>query len=55
MIAWRGVVNANDHPELMEALQADFKYLGNGIIFDIGNDCMNLIYMLHGNLINWLW
>lgn len=55
MIAWRGVVDGNSHPKLLQQLQADFRHLGNAIIFDIGNNCMNLIYLLPGNLINWLW
>lgn len=55
MIAWRGVVDGNAHPELLKELQADFTTLGKGIIFDIADRCMNLIYMIPGNRINWLW
>lgn len=55
MIAWRGVADGNAHPELLAELKADFKTLGNGIIFDIADRCMNLIYMIPGNRINWLW
>ncbi len=56
MIAWRGVVDGNKHPALLEALSADFLTLDKGIIFDISSDCcMNLIYLLPGNRINWLW
>lgn len=55
MVAWRGVVDGNAHPELLQELKADFTTLGNGIIFDIAERCMNLIYMIPGNKINWLW
>ena len=55
MVAWRGVVHGNTHPELLAELKADFTALGNGIIFDIADRCMNLIYMIPGNRINWLW
>lgn len=55
MVAWRGVVDGNTHPELLAELKADLTTLGNGIIFDIANRCMNLIYMIPGNRINWLW
>ncbi|KAK9808380.1 hypothetical protein WJX73_008898 [Symbiochloris irregularis] len=55
MIAWRGVVDASTQPQLLQKLQEDFHHLGNAIIFDIGMDCMNLIYMLPGALINYLW
>ena len=55
MVAWRGVADGNAHPELLEELKADFTTLGNGIIFDIADRCMNLIYMIPGNRINWLW
>lgn len=55
MVAWRGVCDGNAHPELLAELKADFKTLGNGIIFDIADRCMNLIYMIPGNRINWLW
>ena len=55
MIAWRGVVDGNAHPDLLKELQADFTTLGSGIIFDIADRCMNLIYMIPGNRINWLW
>lgn len=55
MVAWRGVVDGDAHPELLQELKADFTTLGNGIIFDIADRCMNLIYMIPGNKINWLW
>jgi len=55
MVAWRGVCDGNAHPELLAELKADFETLGNGIIFDIADRCMNLIYMIPGNRINWLW
>lgn len=55
MVAWRGVCDGNAHPELLAELKGDFETLGNGIIFDIADRCMNLIYMIPGNRINWLW
>ena len=56
MIAWRGVVDGSSHPELLQALIEDYEHLDRGIIFDISSDCcMNLIYLLPGNRINWLW
>ena len=55
MVAWRGVLDGNMHPELLAELKADFTTLDNGIIFDIADRCMNLIYMIPGNRINWLW
>ena len=56
MIAWRGVVKGDEHPELLQQLKADFGNLDRGIIFDLSpSKCMNLIYLLPGNRINWLW
>ena len=56
MIAWRGVVNGNEHPDLLQALMTDFTNLEHAITFDISSDCcMNLIYLLPGTRINWLW
>ena len=55
MVAWRGVADGNAHPELLKELKEDFTTLGNGIKFDITDRCMNLIYMIPGNRINWLW
>ena len=39
MIAWRGVVEGDRHPELMRALHADFTNLHQGLIFDISSAC----------------
>ncbi len=56
MIAWRGVVKGDEHPELVKRLQADYKNLEQGAIFDLSTSGgMNLIYMLPGNRVNWLW
>lgn len=56
MTAWRGVVLGHQQPELLRKLQADFCNLEKGIIFDYSTlGGMNLIYMLPGNRINWLW
>ncbi len=56
MTAWRGVTSGDSHPELLQELQADFRHLDRGITFDYSNQGgMNLIYMLPGNRINWLW
>lgn len=56
MIAWRGVVDGHQHPEILKALMEDFTNLDCAIIFDISSNCsMNLIYLLPGNRINWLW
>ena len=56
MIAWRGVVEGDSHPQLLEALHADYTNLHRGLIFDISPACcMTVLYMLPGNRINWLW
>ena len=56
MIAWRGVVDGHRHPEILQALMEDYTNLDHAIIFDICSKCsMNLIYLLPGNRINWLW
>ena len=46
----------DEHPELVERLHKDFPNLHKGIIFDLSTQGgMNLIYMLPGNRVNWLW
>ena len=56
MIAWRGVLQGDEYPELLQRLHADLPHLHNGIIFDLSTlGGMNLIYMLPGNRVNWLW
>ena len=50
------MVPGDQHPELLKKLQDDFQNLERGIIFDYSSlGGMNLIYMLPGNRINWLW
>ena len=55
MIAWRGVVEMDQHPELLQRLAADYRSLTRGVTFDIADRCMALVEMIPGNRINWLW
>ena len=55
MIAWRGVVKMDRHPELLQRLAADYRSLFRGVTFDIADRCMALVEMIPGNRINWLW
>ncbi|KAK9814697.1 hypothetical protein WJX72_010067 [[Myrmecia] bisecta] len=55
MIAWRGVVDGAEEAELLAWLMRDNPNLACGINFDIAHRNMNLIYLLPGNRINWLW
>ena len=55
MIAIRGVVKLDEHPGLEQELQAEYPQLGNGLLFDIAQGTMCLLYRLQGNLINWVW
>ena len=55
MLAWRGVVDGNENPELMAQLEAEYKHLGNGNTFDIATSSMGLVHKLPNNRVNWLW
>ena len=59
LIAWRGVVDAAQQPQVYEDMRAAYARLGHGIIFDLaarqGRGEMALTYMIPGPRINWLW
>lgn len=56
MVAWRGLVIGEDHPELVEQLQQEYPQLQGGVTFEMNTaGGSNVIYMIPPRKINWLW
>lgn len=56
MVAWRGLVKGEEHPDLMQQLQREYPQLERGVTFEMNTaGSSNVLYMIPPRKINWLW
>ena len=53
--AWRGVVPAQEQPQVAAAVRAAYPDLYRRLYFDMAQDTHAVLYTLPGDRLNWLW
>lgn len=54
-IAWRGVMRAQENPEVAAAVRKAYPGMGHTLYFDIASGTHSVLYELPEERLNWLW